>query len=158
MSDAPIEIPTHDISKIFAKVRQSLETLDEESLIFAAEGLEQDRNFISEFLQAMAWKMEGITSKYYGYEFLSDDSRPIEDPKHVLFRYPSSTENAGAFDPAEYSRKLPPVELLEDIDALTEFLFSVVGLFGKKEDGTHWLKDVDIEDPATGSPSDTSAS
>lgn len=137
-------IRTHDIHRIFTEMSSAFGALDAESLRFAADGLGVEQSLIAKYLKIMNEKVERATEKYYSYGFLTDDRKPIDDPANVLFRYPSSTAEKGHFDPEELIQRIPAAELLDDIELLSNFAWSIYLMFGKNQDGLHVLKGLEL--------------
>jgi hypothetical protein len=146
------KINHHDIPTIFAGVAESLEGIDEQSLSFAAEGLGVEPELIAKYLRIMSEKVQQATNKYYSYGFLTDDQVPIDDPKNILFRYPSTTLEKGAFDPYELKKRVLAADILKDIELLSNFAWSVYLMFGKNQDGLHVLDGLEGKDAATDKP------
>ncbi len=136
----------HDIHRIFLGVSEALAAIDKESLAFAADGLGIEEAFLAKYLAIMSEKVEGTTKKYYSYGFLTDDQTPIDDPNNVLFRYPSNTITKGFFDPEELKRRVPVTEILQDIELLSRFAWSIYIAFGKNQDGLHALKGLELKE------------
>ena len=130
----------HDIHALFSRVRSSLATLDEESIGYAAEGLEIDRAEIRKYLEALSWKVEQVTKKYYSYGFLSRGVAAIEDKKNELFRYPANTSAGRAFDTSNVHEKLVAAEVADDVESIIRLLWSFFLMFAKNEGGTHVWK------------------
>jgi hypothetical protein len=139
-SSVPGKISHHDISGLFAEARKTLESLDDASLLFAAEGLGIQKPLRFKYIPIMTGDLERIMLKYYAYEFLPEGKRPIADPKTELFRYPSSTQQGRQFTLSECSGALSPADVLTDVETVLDLLLSVYALVGRKEDGSHVLE------------------
>ena len=134
----PDSLRHHDIADLFSVVRTNFTDIDDESITFAATALNVEKELVKQYMIVMTDRVEAITRRYYGYEFLFD-GRSVADSKNELFRYPSSSNLGESLDlqSSTLSGQLP--ELAKDIDDLTKFLLAVASLFAKLPDGRHWL-------------------
>ena len=126
----------HDITELFLYVRKILSELDDETIQHASVSTELKEKNIRVAIETLTQATERIVNKYKYYSFLSEDGIAIDDHKNELFRYPSIIENKFKLDLSTLRNKITVDEIKEDVDFLIKFLFIIVFVFGKKENGT----------------------